>query len=145
MGIRIDGLDNFEKKLADIARRLPQERDRFLKAEAELMKGRAKLNTPAVSGMLRNAWNRTQPTGGQIEVYNNTEYAAHVEWGHRQKNRWVPGYWKGDRFVYDRGARTGMMLKDKFIDGSGMLHKAVDETKASIRTDARRILGGLLS
>ena len=38
-----------------------------------------------------------------------------------------------------------MMLKDKFIDGSGMLHKAVDETKASIRTDARRILGGLLS
>lgn len=145
MGIRIEGLDSFEKKLADIAQRLPEERDRFLKVEAELMKGRAKLNTPAVSGLLRNAWNRTQPVAGQIEVYNNTEYAAHVEWGHRQKKRWVPGHWNGDQFVYEPGAKTGMMLKEKFIEGSGMLHKAVDETKANIRADAKKILGGLLS
>ena len=80
---------------------------------------------------------------GSDEIYNNTEYAAHVEWGHRQKKRFVPGYWKGDRFVYDPSAKTGMMLRPKFIDGAKMLHKAMDETELTIRSDAKRILGGL--
>ena len=139
----IDNFDEFEKKLTDIARRFPQERDRFLRAEAELIIGRAKNHTHVINGQLRNAWKRTEPTAGQIDVYNNTEYAAHVEWGHRQKKRWVPGYWKNGQFIYDKNAKTGMMLSDKFVDGAKMLHNAMDETKAEIREDAKRILGGL--
>lgn len=143
MGIRIDGLDDFGRKLTDIAARFPAERDKFLRQEAELIKGRAKRNTPTITSQLKNAWDRTQSTGGRVEVYNNTEYAAHVEWGHRQKKRFVPGYWKGDQFVYDPSAKTGMVLKEKFVDGSKMLHKAMEETEDNIREDARRILGGL--
>lgn len=143
MGIRIDGLDEFGRKLTDIARRFPQERDRFLKMEAELIKDRVKMHTPLINGQLRNAWDRTQPVAGRIDIYNNTEYAAHVEWGHRQKKRWVPGYWSGDQFIYDPSAKTGMMLSDKFVEGAKMLHEAMDETEVYIRDDAKRILGGL--
>ena len=145
MGIKLYGMDEFERKLTDIARRFPTERDRFLAQEAELMKGRAKDHTPTVTSQLKNAWDSTKPVGGKIEIFNNTEYAAHVEWGHRQKKRWVPGYWKDGQFVYDPRAKTGMMLKEKFIEGAKMLHTAMDETKAEIRGDAKRILGGLLT
>ena len=143
MGIKISGLDEFERKMADIARRFPEARDKFLKQEAELIKGRAKMNTPVDTGRLRNAWNRTQPVGGSIEIYNNSEYAAHVEYGHRQKKHWVPGYWSGNHFTYDPSAKTGMMVKDKFVEGAKMLHEAMAETNLSIRADAKAILGGL--
>ena len=143
MGIRIDGLDEFARKMEEIAKKFPNERDKFLKMEAELIKGRAKNNTPVQNGQLQNAWERTEPIAGYIEIYNNTEYAAHVEWGHRQKKRWVPGYWKNGYFNYDPKAKTGMMLTNKFVDGAKMLHNAMDETKVEIRNDAKRILGGL--
>ena len=143
MGIRVDGLDEFERKMLDIAEKFPEARDKFLKQEAELIKSRAKMNTPVDTGRLRNTWERTQPANCSIEVYNNAEYAAHVEYGHRQKKRWVPGYWKGGHFIYDPGAKTGMMLKERFIDGARMLHEAMAETNLSIRSDAKAILGGL--
>ena len=145
MGIRIDGLDDLEKKLTTIAKQFPSERDKFLRQEAELMRGRAVKNTPVDQGRLKGAWGKTQPANGAVEIYNNTEYAADVEWGHRQHKCWVPGAWKGGRFVYDPNAKTGMMLKEKFIEGAKMLHTAMDETKAEIRGDAKRILGGLLT
>ena len=31
--------------------------------------------------------------------------------------RFVPGYWSGNRFVYDRNAKTGMVLKQQWIEG----------------------------
>ena len=131
MGIEIHGFDEFEKKMLDIARRFPEARDKFLKQEAELIKGRAKMNTPVDTGRLRNSWNRTKPAGGSIEIYNNTDYAAHVEYGHRLKNR-----------------KTGEWIKDKsghlkYIKGVKMLHEAMEETSLAIRGDAKRILGGL--
>ena len=126
MGISLQGFDELERKLSDIARRCPQARDRFLMQEAELIKGRAKLNTPTDTGRLKNAWERTAPQGGGIDIYNNTEYAAHVEWGHRVVNP------KTKRF-------TG-----KVTEGAKMLHNAIDETQGEIANDARRIFGELL-
>ena len=143
MGISIDGLDAFEQRLVEITQRYPEKRDKFLRQEGELIVGRAKNNTPVDQGTLRAGWKRTNPMGGTMDVYNNTEYAAHVEWGHRQKKRWVPGHWNGNHFVYEPGAKTGMMLKERVVSGAKMLHRAIDETRLNIRGDARRILGEL--
>ncbi len=35
----------------------------------------------------------------------------------RLERRFVPGYWSGDRFIYDRDAKSGMVLTQKWIEG----------------------------
>lgn len=135
MGIRIDGLDRLERKLNDIARRLPEERDKFLEQEGELLRGRAVENTPVGKvngGTLKGNWETTQPAGGVVEVYNNTDYAAHVEYGHRLKRE--------DKWLRDKA--TGKL---KFVEGSHMLREAVEETKDDFHEDAEKILRRLLS
>ena len=132
MGIRIEGIAGLERKLEEIARKMPEERDHFLMQEAELLKGRAADNTPigkVNGGTLRRNWKRTSPTNGSVEVYNNTEYAAHVEYGHRLKRK---GKWLRDS--------SGKL---KFVPGSHMLRDAVDDSKASFQRDAERLLGRL--
>lgn len=64
-----------------------------------------------------------QEGGLQIEVGTNVEYASFVNDGHWLNPRgvdmrWVPGEWQGERFIYQPGAKTGMLLKQKWIEGS---------------------------
>jgi len=144
MGIKLEGFQELDNKIEDILQRLPVERDRFLKQHAELLIGSAKRNTPVDTGNLKGHWARTTPKGSVIEVYNNTEYAADVEYGHRQKKRWVPGVWSGGKFKYDPKAKTGMMLTEKVVPGARMLKRAVNEQRAVFRSNSKRILGALL-
>ena len=77
--------------------------------------------------------------GMTIEVGTNVEYASYVNQGHwlnpkGVSTRFVPGYWKGDRFIYEPGAKTGMMLKQKFIEGSHYFDHAIDKIEKDIPT-----------
>ena len=77
--------------------------------------------------------------GMTIEVGTNVEYASCVNQGHwlnrkGVSTRFVPGYWKGDRFIYDPGAKTGMILKQKFIEGSHYFDHAIDDIEKDIPT-----------
>lgn len=77
--------------------------------------------------------------GMTIEVGTNVEYASCVNQGHwlnrkGMSTRFVPGYWKGDRFIYDPGAKTGMILKQKFIEGSHYFDHAIDDIEKDIPT-----------
>ena len=61
--------------------------------------------------------------GMTLDVGTNVNYASYANDGHLQNKsgvarRWVPGYWTGNRFVYEPGAKTGMMLKQKWIEGT---------------------------
>lgn len=61
--------------------------------------------------------------GLALEVGTNVQYAQWVNDGHwtnpqGKKKRWVPGYWNGKKFVYDKTAKTGMLLKQHFVEGS---------------------------
>ncbi len=68
-----------------------------------------------------NIW--TVSDGGlTLEVGTNVEYAAYVNDGHwtvknGKNSRFVPGYWSGDRFIYQPGAKTGMVLKQQWVEG----------------------------
>lgn len=95
--------------------------------------------TPRRTGRLQNSLTM----GGQDNVFNlqigdvsfivvgtNVEYAAHVEEGFRQRaGRFVPGFWSSGTFHYDPGAKTGMVLTGKVIEGAHMFRKALEYVK----------------
>ena len=59
----------------------------------------------------------------KLTIGTNVEYAAFVNDGHWAnpqgiESRFVPGYWTGDgKFHYQKGASTGMVLKQQYIEG----------------------------
>lgn len=68
-----------------------------------------------------NVWS-IEEGGMVLEVGTNVEYAGYVNDGHWTNTkgvarRWVPGYWQGDRFIYDPNAETGMLLKQHWVEG----------------------------
>lgn len=61
--------------------------------------------------------------GLSLEIGTNVEYASFVNDGHWTTKegveaRWVPGRWIGDDFEYDPDAKTGMLLKRKWVEGT---------------------------
>ncbi len=73
-------------------------------------------------GSTGNVWS-IEEGGLTLEVGTNVSYASYVNDGHWTNTkgvarRWVPGYWSGDRFIYDPSAETGMLLKQKWVEGA---------------------------
>lgn len=73
-------------------------------------------------GSTENVW-LIDEDGLTLEVGTNVAYAEYVNDGHwtckkGEEKRFVPGYWSGDRFVYDPSAKSGMVLKQKWIEGA---------------------------
>ena len=143
MSIEIEGIDDFIVKLDNAIKKIPKKRNEFVKKSAENLINYTKDLTPVDTSNLRNNWQRTRPYMGSIKVYNNTEYAAHVEYGHRVKKRWVPGRWHNGHFIYNPNAKTGMMLKSRFIKGVYMLHQGVEELRDNFEEDAKLIMGDI--
>lgn len=119
MGIRFDGFDDFIDKLEKIDGSGVKV-NQFVVQEAEMLMGHAKDNTPVDTGRLRNAWRRARAAKGSVTVYNNTDYAAHVEYGHRT-----------------RGGKG-------FVKGKKMLHRALLQTGKHFKEDAAEIMKGLI-
>lgn len=131
MGLEFSGLDELIQRLDEAEKELPGARDKFLAQEAELVRGDAADLTSVDTGNLREAWKRSTPENGRVDVYNNTEYAAHVEYGHRQKvGQYVPA--------------IGKRLKKPFVEGRHMLRDAVQQRQDSFTEDAEDILKGLM-
>lgn len=60
--------------------------------------------------------------GLSLVVGTNVEYAAWSNDGHwlnpkGQEKRWVPGHWTNKGFQYDKSSKTGMLLKQRWIEG----------------------------
>ena len=49
----------------------------------------------------------------RIDVYNNLDYAQHLEYGFR--SHFVPGYWAGHTFVYQPGYPGGMYVGPYYL------------------------------
>lgn len=80
-------------------------------------------------GNKSNLWSISNG-GLTLEVGTNLEYAIWVNDGHFTTKegvaaRWVPGYWVGDKFTYEQGCKTGMLLKRKFVEGSHYWDNAI--------------------
>ncbi|MCD7810369.1 MAG: HK97 gp10 family phage protein [Ruminococcus sp.] len=76
-----------------------------------------------------NVWEMSND-GLTLEVGTNVEYASYVNDGHWTNpkgvdRRFVPGVWNGDKFQYVPGAKTGMMLKQHWVEGTHYFDSAV--------------------
>lgn len=62
----------------------------------------------------------------KLEVGTSLEYGLWANNGHRQQpGRFIPGYWQGDEFVYDREAKGGMVLKASWVEGKHYFDAAI--------------------
>ncbi len=142
--MHLDGLSEFEKDIHKKLSALPDRINRFAAREAEAALGFIRKETPVNNGTLQAGWQRTQAQDGVVDIYNNTDYAAHVEYGYRRRAHWVPGIWRGDRFYYDPKAKTGMMVKPKLVKGQKMLHKGILTYKKTFAQRAKKQIEKLL-
>lgn len=72
-------------------------------------------------GDKNNSW-EISDGGLTLTVASTLDYAAWVNDGHWANPkgvnvRFVPGHWSGDRFIYEPGAKGGMILKQQWVEG----------------------------
>ena len=124
--MELKGFKEFDKILDEIKTKAPQATERFLMLQAEELKKDVKELTPVDTGTLKNSWQRengkrlTGKTFSQI-VFSMTNYAAHVEYGHRIGRN-----------------------KTKFVRGRFMLRTAVAMRQIKFYKDLKNFYGGLI-
>lgn len=74
----------------------------------------------------------------KIDVYNNLDYAKHLEYGFR--SHFVPGYWEGKTFVYQPGFPSGMYVGPYggFVQGHFTLLRALRRTQSTQKARLER-------
>lgn len=89
--------------------------------EREVVDTRLLLNSFSKGGP-ENVW-KLNEGGLTLEVGTNVEYAEYVNDGHwtgakGKTGRWIPGSWNGEHFEYNPGAKTGMYLRQQWVEGA---------------------------
>ena len=124
--MELKGFKEFDKILDEIKTQAPKSTERFLMLQAEELKKDVKDLTPVDTGTLKNSWQRENGkrlTGKKFIqiVFNMTDYAAHVEYGHRIGRS-----------------------KTKFVRGRFMLRTAVAMRQIKFYKDLKNFYGGLI-
>lgn len=76
-------------------------------------------------GASGNVWSMSDG-GLTLEVGSSVNYAGYVEDGHAQRpGRFIPGVWNGDKFIYQPGAKGGMVLQQSWVEGKHYFASAI--------------------
>lgn len=81
-----------------------------------------------------------------IDVYNNLDYAKHLEYGFR--SHFVPGHWEGNTFVYQKNDPLGGMYVGPvggYVPGHYTLRRAVKRTMVSQDVRLSRKMDAILN
>ena len=124
--MELKGFKELDKILDEIKTQTPKSTERFLMLQAEELKKDVKDLTPVDTGTLKNSWQRENGkrlTGKKFTqiMFNMTDYAAHVEYGHRIGRS-----------------------KTKFVRGRFMLRTAVAMRQIKFYKDLKNFYGGLI-
>ena len=124
--MELKGFKELDQILDEIKTQAPKSTERFLMLQAEELKKDVKDLTPVDTGTLKNSWQRENGkrlTGKKFTqiVFNMTDYAAHVEYGHRIGRS-----------------------KTKFVRGRFMLRTAVAMRQIKFYKDLKNFYGGLI-
>jgi hypothetical protein len=121
----LKGFNEFGKVLESLEEETPGALEVFMKQQAEETKADIKKGTPVDTGTLKNSWHRSGKGlhGHELSqtIFNATDYAAHVEYGHR--------IGKG---------------RKRFVKGRFMLRKAVDKRRIKFYRDFEKFVGKLM-
>lgn len=110
----MEGMTEWLKKLEILKNDFPRETGQFLTMAANDVIKEIKNNPshPVDTGTLRGTWfkvGRKDRAVFQQIIYNNTSYAAHVEWGHRiKRNGKTRGFVRGRYMLHFGIARVRM-------------------------------------
>lgn len=124
----MDGIDELIQLLNNSSDNAQNEFEKVINITGNKLLRKVKLKTPVAAengGTLRRSWQSNKKSNLEFEVYNNMEYAAHVEFGHR--TRQGTGASKLPKYKYK--PKPGGI---KFIPGVFMLKKSVDEVEKSL-------------
>lgn len=114
------GNSDFKKELETFLEGLGEEFLRIVKDEfihRHKNTGYGQLVSSFAKGGTDNIW-RYEDDNLTLEIGTAVKYAGWVNDGHRQqKGRFIPGYWQGQRFIYDPSAKGGMVLKAEWVEG----------------------------
>lgn len=124
--MELKGFKKFDKILDEIKTQAPKSTEKFLMLQAEDLKKDVKELTPVDKGILKGSWHRENGkklTGKKFSqiVFSMTDYAAHVEYGHRVGRN-----------------------KTKFVRGRFMLRTAVAMRQIKFYKDLKNFYGGLI-
>ena len=135
--LNIEGLDKWQKWLETLeGGEVDSMKSRILRSVAFRGLEVAQDNTPRRTGRLagslsvgdkENLFEIKVGKSSWVFFGTNVEYAAAVNDGYEQKaGRFVPGFWRGDTFHYQPGAKNGMVLTGKIIEGAHFMEKAIE-------------------
>lgn len=131
------GLEGLKREIPDIMEELAVGEGRYAARQAKKICSEEPglVNT----GYYKENWHagetaRRAGKSYQIDVYNNTAYAKHLEYGYR--GHWTPGHWEGKTFVYVKGAKEGQYFP--FKRGHFVLKRAIKRTKEGQDARLRR-------
>lgn len=112
--VNIRSLKNFQKEIQKLEKQTEREeliRECLIEIASKMLAD-VKSRTPSRTGRLRDAWRieAIRQVGSLYEVIveNKAEYASFVEYGF--ESHFVPGYWVGNMFVYDKNSKDGMYV-----------------------------------
>lgn len=123
MGVRIDikGLDEALANIENMSPSIDRELTKTLNDEGIDWRDDVRANTPVDSGELRRSMTfdgvKKHAGGFEMSLTNNMEYAGHVEFGHRTRNK--KGFVKG-RYMMKKGT---IRLEERL---PGEIQKAMD-------------------
>jgi hypothetical protein len=113
--------------------------------------------TPVNTGNLRRTWRSfSSPllSRGKYEVFieNNSNYAKHVEYGHRVARNSLYGYFNGKRFVRldpstdkrNKGRWFNMGSKTKVVRGVFMMKQGIHQTQTTQSNRIQRKINKIL-
>lgn len=121
---RVEGLDKFLKDLERMERDFPKESRKMMNSIGSVAKSKAQANVPVDTGELRLKMQFRTLSESEVVVFNNLNYAAHVEWGH--KTRLGTGG-KSSSLYNKKGERT-----KRKIEGVFFLKKAINSTEEQL-------------
>lgn len=140
----------FQKVLEALQNDIPEIMDRIVVQEGEYAVKQARKICKEEGIVNQGTYRRNFKCGTKairagraykIDVYNNLDYAEHLEYGFRA--HFVPGHWEGSSFVYQKNdPKGGMVMPGKktcpsgYYKGHYTLKRAIDNTK---RSQDRRI------
>lgn len=111
---------------------MPQVAKKGVNLTAQDLVGTLQKNSPVDHGLLKQ-WFPTKVSDTEYIIKSPAHYVGWVNYGHPQRpGRFIPGSWKGDRFVYKPGAKTGMVLKKSYVPGKKFVEKSIEQVKPRI-------------
>lgn len=151
MSLELYGFDEWERVMQRAVDNFPKKKAYLLMRLGRIYQAEVKKNTPVDTGRLKASIYVSEVMNfSSVFVGTNVEYAQFVEEGHKQHRRFVPGYWRkkgGFQYVpyYEGG---GMMLSERWVQGSYMFRKGLLKAKPKFEREIKefmRIIGDELN